>query len=187
MLCSLGLGRIKCIKVCLIILSDENGNQSISIDDARILIETSNTLLKKCDITLSVGEEVTVVTAPDFMRNVPCGLSHLFGRHFRWFSKNVCNCCSGLTVYFVSTVRGARGCSYPGSNWVVVGVDAVEDDATIVHEIGHLAGIFGHSDDSENIMGLFSGVPRTKITRSQCCMIGSASFSHVCGKIGARA
>lgn len=183
LVCLAGIEIRKCIPVCLTILTDEKGNQTISIDAAKELVTKSNVLLRQCHITLTLGD-IRIVEKPDLIRDVPSGFSAIFTHAFRWFSKNVCDCCSGVTVYFVATIEGGpRGLAIPGSNWILVAVENLIDDATIVHEIGHLADLWKHDGDRENVMAIHAGVPRTKLRKLQCCLIGSARFSHACGRI----
>lgn len=182
LVCRLGFSSRKCIPVCLTILADDRGNQTIDIAAARDMVEKSNGLLKQCDITLEI-ESVKVVHKPDLINQVPTGAGHVFNWAFGWFSKNVCFCCSGVTIYFVATLdSGARGHAVPGTSYILVAVDAVVDDATIVHEIGHLSDLWSHDDEVGNVMSITNGTPpRTKIREHQCCMIGSSRFSSNCG------
>jgi hypothetical protein len=178
--CTLGFKTRKCIPVCLTILSDPREGPVITVERANELVAASNVLLRQCDITLEVGS-VRIVEKPDLIRNVPTSAGHLFSRAFVWFSRNVCDCCSGVTIYFIRTLdSGARGHAIPGTSYILVAVDALVDDATIVHEIGHLADLWAHDDQVGNVMSLWNGTARTIIRPGQCCMIGSSRFSHAC-------
>ena len=180
--CRLGFKSRKCIPVCLTILADAREVQTITVDAAKAMVEKSNVLLQQCDITLVV-ESVKIVQKPDLIDNVPTGAGHLFSSAFRWFSSNVCYCCSGVTIYFVGSLDSkARGHAIPGTSYILVAVKDVVDDATIVHEIGHLCDLWSHDDEVGNVMSITTGTPpRTKIREHQCCMIGSSRFSRNCG------
>lgn len=180
LLCRAGIELRKCIPVCLTILTDARGRPTITAEQAQRMVDDSNALLRQCDITLVVGS-IRFDDKPDLIENVPTGPGQLFSRAFVWFNRNVCDCCSGVTVYFIRSLdSGARGHAIPGSNYVLIAVDALVDTATLVHEIGHLADLWAHDDEVGNVMSIFSGTPRTQLRPSQCCLIGSARFAHVC-------
>lgn len=181
LVCLAGIELRKCVPVCLTILTDERGKPTIDVDAAKQLVADSNELLRQCNINLTVGS-VRLVEKPDLIRNVPTGAGQLFSWAFVWFSRNVCDCCSGVTIYFVSTLdSGAKGHAIPGTNYILVAVDSLQDKATIVHEIGHLADLWAHDDEVGNVMSIFNGTPRTRLRKFQCCLIGSARFSRACG------
>jgi hypothetical protein len=85
-------------------------------------------------------------------------------------------------VYFVNSIQGdADGCSYPGTNWVIIEgripPDGTVTPAVVAQEIGHLA-LLTHSDDTENVMcsgtgtgGVACNPGRTGITDFQCCTV----------------
>ena len=184
LLCVLGVELKKCIPVCLTILSDPRSGPVITVEKAKELVEASNKLLSQCRITLEVGS-IRIVDKPDLINNVPTGAGQIFNWAFAWFSRNVCDCCSGVTIYFIRTLdSGARGHSIPGTSYILVAVDALVDDATIVHEIGHLADLWAHDSEVGNVMSVWNGTPRTKLRKFQCCMIGSSRFSRSCGHRG---
>ena len=96
--------------------------------------------------------------------------------------------CSTVTVYFVEDIVSASGCAYPGTNWVTV--DAGCDGTVVVQEIGHLADLWRHSDDPDNVMTDQTGGTHDQITENQCCMIRTSRFVRfepACGLIGLRA
>jgi len=66
------------------------------------------------------------------------------------------------------------GCAYPGSDWVMV--DAEGDGTVVVQEIGHLADLWSHSSDPNNVMTDQSGGTHDQITQFQCCMIRTSRF-----------
>lgn len=182
--CQLGFETRKCIPVCLTILADAEGKQTIEVAAALDMVAKSNVLLRSCDLTLEV-ESVRIIRKGELINNVPTSAGHLFSFAFGWFSSNVCYCCSGITIYFISTLdNGARGHAVPGTSYILVAVEKIVDDATIVHEIGHLCDLWGHDDQVGNVMSITndSGIPpRTIIRELQCCMIGSSKFSRNCG------
>jgi len=181
LLCMLGVELKKCIPVCLTILSDRENNPVITVQQAKDMIAASNKLLTQCNIMLEI-KSIRIVQKPDLITNVPTGAGQIFNWAFAWFSSNVCDCCSGVTIYFVRSLsNGARGHSIPGTSFILVAVDALVDDATIDHEIGHLSDLWTHSSETGNVMSVWNGTTRTKLSKFQCYMIGSSRFSHACG------
>lgn len=180
LLCHLGVHGDRCIRVCLKILTDREGNASTTRERALEMIAESNVLLRQCEVRLLVTG-VEFIEKPDLMDNVPCGFGALFTKGFSWFSSHACDCCSSITIYFIRTIDGgARGCAIPFTSWILVAVNNIVDQATIVHEIGHQAGLT-HSSDSTTVMSITNGSPpRTKISKGQCCMIRTASFTSPC-------
>ena len=180
LLCHFGVGGRRCITVCLKILTDRRGVASTTRERALEMIAESNSLLDQCDVRLVVSS-VEFVEKPDLMNDVPCGFGSLFTAGFSWFSSHACDCCSSMTIYYIRTIKGgARGCAIPFTNWVLVAVESVVNRATIVHEIGHQSSLT-HSSDNTTVMGITNGSPpRTKITKGQCCMIRTASFTSQC-------
>ncbi len=180
LLCHLGAHEERCIRVCLKILTDREGNASTTRERALEMIAESNELLRQCKVGLVVTS-VEFIEKPDLMDNVPCGVGTLFSKGFSWFSRHACDCCSSMTIYFIRTIDGgARGCAIPFTSWILVAVNNVVDKATIVHEIGHQSALT-HSSDKSTVMATTSGSPpRTKITKGQCCMIRTASFTSQC-------
>jgi len=180
LLCHLGVHGERCIRVCLKILTDREGNTSTTRERALEMIAESNELLRQCEVRLVVTS-VEFIEKPDLMDNVPCGFGSLFHKAFAWFSRHACDCCSSMTIYYIRTIDGgARGCAIPFTSWILVAVDSIVDKATIVHEIGHQSALT-HSSDKETVMATTSGTPpRTKITKGQCCMIRTASFTSSC-------
>ncbi len=180
LLCRAGIELRRCIPLCLTILTDDRGRTAITAEQAEQMVRDSNELLRQCNVTLVVGS-IRFVAKPDLIENVPTGAGQLFSRAFAWFNRNVCDCCSGVTVYFIRSLdSGARGHAIPGTNYVLVAVDALVDTATLVHEIGHLADLWRHDDEVGNVMSVFNGSPRTRLRPSQCCLIGSARFARLC-------
>jgi len=114
--------------------------------------------------------EITIVKSKHL--RVECGFSNLFSSDFVWFSSHAGHNC--LTVYVVEEIRGARGCSYPGSSWVLIDKEAA--GCTPVHELGHLSDLWTHSDDSKNLMHAPCG---EEITSFQCCMMRSSRFVSI--------
>ena len=133
-----------------------------------------------------------VVRKPEYLDSTTCEFSGMFSRFFTWFSANTCGCCSAATVYFVRDIVNpagsiVSGCAYPGTDWVTV--DAEGDGTTVVQEIGHLAELWSHSSDPDNVMTDQGGGTHDQITHHQCCMIRTSRFVRAtppCGLMALR-
>ena len=173
--CAIGARPQRFITVCAKILADNAGNPAVPVTDVENMLRDSARILRDCNITLVVCG-VEVVRKPEYLNSTTCEGGGMFRRFFTWFSNNSCGCCTTVTVYVVNNIQGARGCAYPGTDWVTV--DAAGDGSTVVQEIGHLADLWGHSDDPDNVMSNQPGGTRDQVTSGQCCMFRTARFAR---------
>lgn len=173
LLCHLGIRPRKFLGVCVKILADEAGKPAISVPDALAMLRDAGAIFRRCNITLIVCS-VEIVIKPEYLTSTTCAFSGMFRRFFTWFSANTCGCCSTVTVYFVQDIVGAGGCAYPGTDWVTI--PATADGTVIVQEIGHLADLWAHSSDPNNVMTDQGGGTHDQITEAQCCMIRTSRF-----------
>ena len=179
LLCFLGIEPPKFLGVCVKILADSAGNPAIPIADVRAMMRDAAAIFRRCNINLVVCS-FEVVIKPEFMTSTTCDFSGMFRRFFSWFSSQTCGCCSTVTVYFVQDIVNppglvVSGCAYPGTDWVTV--DAEGDGTVVVQEIGHLADLWSHSSDPNNVMTDQGGGTHDQITDSQCCMIRTSRFA----------
>lgn len=172
-LCKLGIRPRKYLGVCVKILADEAGTPAISLKNVNEMMMDAAAILRKCNISLVVCN-TEVIIKPEYLDSTTCKFSGMFRRFFTWFSTNSCSSCSNVTVYFVTDIQNASGCAYPGTNWVTV--DAGGDGTVVVQEIGHLADLWSHTSDPNNVMTDQSGGTHDQITESQCCMIRTSRF-----------
>jgi hypothetical protein len=183
-LCKLGVEPRLFLQVCVKILADAAANPAISVPTVQSMLRDAATVLRRCNIVLVVCS-IEIVRKPEFLQTTTCEFSGMFRRFFTWFSANTCGCCNRVTVYVLEDIIAASGCAYPGTDWVTV--DAQGDGTTIVQEIGHLADLWGHSSDPNNVMTDQPGGTHDQITPGQCCMFRSARFTTVmpgCGLLG---
>lgn len=173
LLCLLGVEPRRFLGVCVKILADNAGNPAIPVATVQGMLRDAAAIFRRCNISLVVCS-FEIVRKPEFLDSTTCGFSGMFKRFFTWFSANSCGCCSTVTVYFVRDIPKASGCAYPGSDWVTV--DASGDGTTIVQEIGHLADLWSHSSDPNNVMTDQPGGTHDQITHVQCCMIRTSRF-----------
>lgn len=182
LLCLLGLEPAKQINVCIKVLADMEGKPVRSEAQVERTLRDAAAILRRCNINLVVVSN-EVVQKPEFLNGTTCDFSGLFSDSFVWFSANACTCCSAITVYFVNSVDGADGCSYPATNWVKIAAGG--DGAVMVHEMGHLADLT-HSDDPNNVMyGTHDPKKGThdRITKFQCCMFQTSHFASMVDQV----
>ena len=175
LLCWLGIEPRKYMGVCVKILADNRGTPAIPLADVQAMMRDAAALLRRCNIDLVVCS-YDVLIKQEYLSSTVCTTSGIFERFFTWFSSHTCGCCSTVTVYFVKDIRDKAGCAYPGTDWVLV--DASGDGTVVVHEIGHLADLWGHSADPNNIMTDQPGGTHDQITDFQCCMLRTSRFAR---------
>lgn len=129
-------------------------------------------LLRPMDIELRI---VTLDTGP-WPEEVPppmCGLGALTGGFFAWASSRS-SVAPSLTVYFVEDLGALAGCAVPGADWIVVELGT--DGTTIVHEIGHLADLWRHTSDPDNVMTDRPGGRHEDVTSVQRAFLRTCRF-----------
>ena len=176
LLCSVGIKPRKFIGVCVKILADKAGNPAIPVNDVRAMMRDAAAIFRNCNIEMVVCS-LEVIIKPEYLTSTTCNGSGMFSRFFSWFSSHGCGCCSTVTVYFVQDIVAARGCAYPGTDWVTV--DAQGDGTVVVQEIGHLCDLWAHSSDNNNVMTDQPGGTHDQVTESQCCMIRTSRFASL--------
>lgn len=173
-LCWLGIEPRRYITVCVKILTDARGTPAVPVATVEGWLRDSATIFARCNIALVVCG-IELVRKPEYLDSTTCEFKGMFSRFFTWFSHNSCGCCSKLTVFIVRDIAKASGCAYPGTDWVTV--DAQGDGTVIVQEIGHLADLWSHSSDPDNVMTDQPGGTHDQVTANQCCMLRTARFS----------
>lgn len=173
LLCLAGIEPRRFMGVCVKILADDAGTPAIPLATVQGMMADAAALFRRCNIVMVVCS-IEIVRKPEYLDSTTCEFSGMFKRFFTWFSANECSCCSNLTVYFVRDIIDASGCAYPGTNWVTV--DADGDGTVVVQEIGHLADLWSHSNDPDNVMTDQPGGTHDQITDFQCCMIRTSRF-----------
>lgn len=174
--CLAGVHGPRCISVCVKVTNDANGAPVISQAEVLTRVDRSNAILEKCNIRLEL-ESIEFVDR--HIENVKCSAGGIFSGHFIWFNRNKCYCCNGLTVFYVDSIEGsADGCSIPPSTWIAL--EEGSDVGDIVHELGHLSGLFKHHSDPDNVMGETGA--GTNLTSFQCCIIRISKFTRSCAE-----
>lgn len=173
-LCWLGIEPRRFITVCVKILDDGMGNPAVPLATVQGWLADAATIFDRCRISLVVCG-IEFVTKPDYLDSTTCDFGGMFKRFFTWFSHHTCGCCSTVTIYVVRQIPGASGCAYPGTDWVTVAASG--DGTVIVQEIGHLADLWSHSSDPNNVMTDQPGGTHDQVTSDQCCMLRTARFA----------
>lgn len=173
LLCLLGIEPRRFLGVCVKVLADNSGNPAIPLATIQQMLRDAAAIFRRCNINMVVCS-IEVVRKSEYLDSTTCEFSGMFKRFFTWFSAHECSCCSSVTVYFVRDIVSASGCAYPGTNWVTV--DAQGDGTVVVQEIGHLADLWQHSSDPNDVMTDQPGGTHDQITRVQCCMIRTSRF-----------
>jgi hypothetical protein len=175
LLCKLGFRGLRCIRVCVKILTDAQGTPAVSVADATAMMRDAAAIFARCNMRVVIaGTEL--VRKEEFLDGTTCDFGGMFSAFWVWFSDRACACCSAVTVYFVRSIVDASGCAYPGTNWVTVAANG-GDGTTVVQEIGHLADLWQHSSDPNNVMTDQPGGTHDQITPGQCCMIRTSRFA----------
>lgn len=174
LLCRAGIKGQRFMPVCPVILRDERGNQSVTEDQVQAWLRSANVIFEQCNITLVLGD-IRVLTT-DFSNNNTCEFGGIFSGFFDWFSRHANPNC--ITIYFVNNIDGACGCAFPNANWVTVsgpraGCNEDNIPCVIAQEIGHLGGLWAHSDTEGNVMASPCG---DNFTEWQCCMLWTSRF-----------
>lgn len=174
LLCLTGIRGPRFMGVCVKVLAAADGTEAVPLADVRTMMrDAARILARECNITMVVCN-FEVIIRPEYLTTTTCDAGGMFSRFFTWFASRACGCCSTVTVYIVQDIQGARGCAYPGSDWVTV--DAAGDGGVVVQEIGHLADLWAHSSDPDNVMTDVAGGTADQLTRAQCCVISSSRF-----------
>lgn len=175
LLCRAGiLSSTRTIAVCPVILRDEDGNAAATIEQVTTWLVELSRIYVQCNIRF-VFDDIRIVTT-EYANGSSCNFGGIFSGFFNWFSMNANTGC--VTLYLVSDIDGACGCAYPGANWVTVsaatgGCTEGSVPCVMAQELGHLFGLYTHSDTAENVMANPCG---TSFTRWQCCMIRTSRF-----------
>jgi hypothetical protein len=170
-LCRLGFRPRLRMHICIRVLTDATGSPAVSWAKVRRDFREASRIFEQCNIEL-VLMSAERIERPEYVRDLTCDVAGMLTRAFTWFSASECIGCAAVTVYYVDDVALKIGCSWPGTDWVLV--DRGGDGATVAHEIGHLAGLWAHSTDPQNLM--YESAGGTALSAAQCCMIRSSHY-----------
>jgi hypothetical protein len=140
---------------------------------ARAVLAEAGALLAPLGIRFDV-ESVEPVRLPEDVRIPACGFAIFASRFFSWASARAA-AAPQLTVYFVEDLGPLAGCAVPGSDWLVA--DLNTDGTTVAHELGHLAGLWRHHADPDNVMTDRAGGSHDRVTPAQTVFLRTSRFS----------
>jgi hypothetical protein len=141
---------------------------------ARAILAEARALLEPIGFRFEV-ERVDATRLPDDVPIPACGLAALTGRFFAWASARAADP-PRLTVYFVEDLGPLAGCAVPGADWLVA--DLSTDGTTVAHELGHLADLWRHEADPDNVMTDRPGGTHDRITPTQGAFLRSSRFAE---------
>lgn len=186
--CLLGFKPTKHIDICVKILTTggEVPEEAMSRAEVERLIEETRSRFAQCNIVINVLSIGTIAQS-DHMDVDGCGVSTFFSKAHIWFNKNRCKqklftVASPITVYVIRSLGGARGCSIPGTEYIIIDRDST--NATMAHELGHATGPLTHSDTPTNVMHTPTSNDSTEFTKTQCCLMRSSRFASYFPPIG---
>lgn len=140
---------------------------------ARAVLAEAGALLRALGLRL----DVTSVVPMQLPEDVPipaCGPAIFTSRFFAWASARAAPA-PELTVYFVEDLGPFAGCAVPGADWLIA--DLNTDGTTVAHEMGHLADLWRHHADPDNVMTDRPGGSHDRITPAQAAFLRTSRFS----------
>ena len=144
-----------------------------ALERVRRLLDEAGAVLRGIEVEVIV-ESVAARSWPEDVAPPACGPRALLGRFFPWASARAGEA-PCLTVDVVEDLGPLAGCAVPGADWVVG--DGRTDGTTVAHELGHLADLWIHHADPDNLMTDRPGGGHARITPAQAAMIRTSRFA----------
>lgn len=175
LLCHLGLNPPKKLRVCIKVLTDENGQSAVTPLAIEQNIARIRSSYKECNIEVIILG-IEHIVKPEYLSTTDSSFSSVFSAWHLWFTQRACWCCSQVTVFVVNDIIGAGGLTYWGDSWCRIDSQCNTDDSIMAHEIGHLLSLW-HVNDPNNVM--FAGTSPTShdFTTFQCCLAKRSPFA----------
>lgn len=175
LLCLLGISPMKKLRVCIYVLTDANGNSQVTQTAINKSIERAKLAYRQCRIEFIV-QGITYIQKPQYLTSTNCTFAGFFSIWHMWFAQTACWCCNQVSVFFVDQIQGAAACTYFGDSWCRVDSTANSDDTIMAHEIGHVLGLLGHSNDPNNVMYASFSSTAHNFTSGQCCWMRNSPY-----------
>lgn len=178
LLCLLGLSGKRKIRICIKVLTDNEGNTKIKEEYIEKSINSMRKIYSQCNIDVII-DGVEYIAKPEYLEGTNCSFGGLFSLWHAWFSERACSCCNQITVFFVDDISSENpgydtvGCAYPGDNWCRVDKGSKDNSTIMAHEVGHLL-MLPHNDDENNFM--FGEDEAYGVTKNQCCIMRWSPF-----------
>lgn len=168
-----GVRPAKRLALTVRILTDAHGTPALAEGVVRERLQRAEALLAGCGVRLDVAA-LELLEQPAALEPLECRPRGMLRRFFTWFAARSAGCGTALTVYFARDIRGVSGCAYPGSDWLLL--DRGGDGTVLVHEILHLADVWPHSRDQDNVMASGWRGSHDRISAVQRLLLRSARF-----------
>ncbi|HVW66344.1 MAG TPA: matrixin family metalloprotease [Candidatus Peribacteraceae bacterium] len=174
LLCLLRLNPPKKLRVCIKILTDENGNSAVTPAAIKANIARMMMAYRECNIEVIIlGTEYIV--KPEYLSSTDSSPSSICSAWHLWFTQRACWCCNQVTVFVVDQIIGAGGLTFWGDSWCRVDQDCNGDDSVMAHEVGHLLNLW-HVNDPNNVMYPTYSPTSHNFTSFQCCLAKRSPF-----------
>jgi hypothetical protein len=174
LLCLLGLNPPKRLRVCIKVLTDENGHSAVTDDAIKKNIARMMSSYRQCHIEVIILG-IERIVKPEYLSTTGSSFWGLFSAWHLWFTQRACWCCNQLTVFVVDDIIGAGGFTFWGDNWCRVDHDCNTDDTIFAHEVGHLLNLW-HVSDPNNVMFATFSATAHNFTSFQCCLAKRSPF-----------
>jgi hypothetical protein len=172
--CLLRLNPPKKLRVCIKILTDENGQSAVTPAAIKQNIARMIGSYRQCNIEVIILG-IEYIVKPEYLSSTDSSGSSIFSVWHLWFTQRACWCCNQLTVFVVDQIIGAGGFTFWGDNWCRVDQDCNTDDTVMAHEIGHLLNLW-HVNDPNNVMYPTFSATAHNFTTFQCCLMKRSPF-----------
>jgi hypothetical protein len=174
LLCLLKLSPAKRLRICLKILTDENGHSAVTPLAIQQNIARMHSSYRECNIEIIfLGTEYIV--KPEYLFTTDSSWSSIFSAWHLWFTQRACFCCNQVTIFVVDTIVGAEGYTFWGDSWCRVDHDCNSDDTIMAHEVGHILNLW-HVNDPNNVMYPSYSPTAHNFTSLQCCVMKRSPF-----------
>jgi len=171
LLCLLRLNPPKKMRICVKVLTDENGQSAVTPLAIEQNIARIFNSYRRCNIEV-IFLGIEHIVKPEYLSTTDCSAWGIFSVWHLWFTQRACWCCNQITVFVVDDIvnpASTAGCSFWGDSWCRVDAACNTDDTVMAHEIGHLLNLW-HVNDPNNVMYAATSTTAHGFTTFQCCL-----------------
>jgi hypothetical protein len=172
--CLLRLNPPKKLRVCIKILTDENGNSDVTPAAIQQNIERMKSSYRECNIEVIILG-IEYIVKPEYLSSTDSSVWSLFSAWHLWFTQRACWCCNQVTVFVVDYIIGGEGLTFWGDSWCRVDRSSNSHDMLMAHEVGHVLSLW-HVNDPNNVMYDGDPVKAYDFTSFQCCLARRSPF-----------